>query len=99
MAPFIPAAVGSGADSFTVRFGKEALHQLGWFITTAGSLIVGLALNEAVKMSIDYGIPPDKVKKTLGIKWGYFAGAFVFFVIIVTLFSLAVQDVAHATVN
>lgn len=96
---FLDDPVTSSSDSMSVKFARELVKQLGWFIATAGGMIVGLALNEAVKMSIDFGIPPDKVKKTLAIKWTYFAVAFIFFVILVTLFSLAVKSFSHDTLN
>jgi predicted membrane channel-forming protein YqfA (hemolysin III family) len=55
-------------------------------IVSACSLVVGLALNEAVKSTIEHAIPEEKYKSfRTWAKWGYVLIVFLIFATILTI--------------
>lgn len=40
------------------------------FISAAFAFVVALAINEALKKTVDLLLPPEKVKESVGIQWG-----------------------------
>jgi hypothetical protein len=88
--PIPPDDIGTSVD-WGKSFGQIVVRELAWLIGGAAALVVGLAINEAVKSTINLSRHMKSFKTLNLIKWLYAGIVFVIFIVVIVLVSFGVK--------